>query len=117
MSLDQAQITTDAELPKTPLQESAIKWISMAAVAILLAWSWTPVEMYRAVSLYTDANNMAQFAAGFLKPNFLDWDIYVSDMIVTIQIAIWGTFLAIRFGIPFASLSSSNICPTRSCYC
>jgi len=35
----------------------------------------------------------------------------MSDMVLTIQIGVWGTFLAIIFGIPFAILSSSNICP------
>jgi phosphonate transport system permease protein len=32
-------------------------------------------------------------------------------MIVTVQIAIWGTALAVVFGIPFSILSSANICP------
>jgi phosphonate transport system permease protein len=32
-------------------------------------------------------------------------------MIVTVQIAIWGTTLAVVFGIPFAILSAANICP------
>ena len=54
---------------------------------------------------------MAQFGAAFLKPNFHDWDLYLSDMIVTVQIAIWGTTLAVVFGIPFAILSAANVCP------
>ena len=58
------------------------------------------MEMYRSVLLYTDADNMAEFASAFLKPNFRDWDIYLADMIVTVQIALWGTFLAIVLGIP-----------------
>lgn len=99
------------EIPKVPLGERATKWAIFIAVAVLLAWSWTPGEMYRSVSLYTDAGNMAEFAAGFLNPNFRDWDIFLDEMIVTIQIAIWGTFLAVVVGIPFAILSSTNICP------
>ncbi|MEA2923203.1 MAG: phosphonate transport system permease protein, partial [Alphaproteobacteria bacterium] len=47
--------------------------------------------MFRVVALFTDWRNMAQFGAAFLKPNFHDWDHYLSDMVVTVQIAIWGT--------------------------
>jgi hypothetical protein len=33
---------------------------------------------------------MAQFGAAFLAPNFHDWDHYLADMVVTVQIAIWA---------------------------
>jgi ABC-type phosphate/phosphonate transport system permease subunit len=98
-------------VPRVPLKERIAKWTVMLVIAGLLWWSWAPSEMYRWTSLITDAGNMAQFAKGFLSPNFRDWDIYLGDMIVTVQIAVWGTFLSIIFGIPFAILSSSNICP------
>jgi phosphonate transport system permease protein len=67
--------------------------------------------MFRAVSLFTDWRNMAEFGSAFLKPNFYEWEIYVSDMLVTIQIAVWGTALAVVLGIPFAILSAANVCP------
>ncbi len=67
--------------------------------------------MYRFTALFTDWRNMAEFGQAFLKPNFLDWRTYVSDMIVTVQIAIWGTVLAAVVGAPFAILASSNISP------
>ena len=106
-----SEIAQDIKIPVTPMRERLVSWASVLIVAGLLVWSWGPVEMYRWVSLFTDASNMGEFASGFLKPNFLDWDIYVVDMIVTIQIAVWGTFLAVIVGIPFAILSSNNICP------
>lgn len=80
-------------------------------LALVLAWSWGPAEMSRLVNLFTDASNMADYASGFLSPNFRDWEYYVTEMILTVQIAIWGTVLAIVFGIPFALLSSNNIAP------
>ncbi len=101
----------DVTIPQEGLWSRSAKWVTMGVVAILLAWSWNPVEMFRWINLFTDASNMAQFASAFLKPNFRDWDIYLADMIVTVQIGIWGTFLAVVFGIPFAILSSSNVCP------
>jgi phosphonate transport system permease protein len=54
---------------------------------------------------------MAEFGKAFLHPNFHDWNTYLSDMMVTIQIAIWGTALAVVFGIPFSILCAANVCP------
>jgi phosphonate transport system permease protein len=52
---------------------------------------------------------MATYAKDFFPPDFKDWKLYVREMLVTIQIAIWGTLLAIIFAVPFGLLSSSNI--------
>ncbi len=111
MNADAVQHERLVAVPRTPLREQLGKWGIGLTIAALLWWSWAPAEMYRWTALITDAGNMAEFAKGFLKPNFRDWDLYLTDMLVTVQIAVWGTFLSILFGIPFAILSSSNICP------
>ncbi|MCF1503872.1 phosphonate ABC transporter, permease protein PhnE [Afifella sp. H1R] len=85
--------------------------IVWGGIALVLIWSWGPAEMVRFLNLFTDAGNMADYAGGFLSPNFRDWHYYVEEMILTVQIAVWGTVLAIVFGIPFALLSSSNLAP------
>lgn len=54
---------------------------------------------------------MAQFAADFFPPNFRDWRMYLDEMIVTVQIAVWGTFLAIVVAVPLGLLCSSNMVP------
>ena len=71
-------------------------WTLWLLVLALLAWSWGPAEMFRAASLLTDWRNMAEFGRAFLHPNFHEWDSYLADMIVTVQIAVWGTALARR---------------------
>jgi phosphonate transport system permease protein len=98
-------------VPKHPFSRRMRGWIFWLAIMALLAWSWAPAEMFRVSALFTDWRNMAEFGHAFLKPNFHDWDGYLADMIVTIQIAIWGTALAVLFGIPFSILSSANVCP------
>ncbi|MEM7207659.1 MAG: phosphonate ABC transporter, permease protein PhnE [Pseudomonadota bacterium] len=98
-------------VPTLPLRERSASWLVGIVIAGLLAWSWTPTEMYNVASLVTDWRNMAEFGAAFLSPNFHDWDIYLEEMLVTIQIAVWGTVLAVVFGIPFAILSASNVAP------
>lgn len=98
-------------VPQYPLARRARGWLAWAFIFGLLAWSWNPAEMFRASALFTDWRNMAEFGRAFLHPNFHDWDSYISDMVVTIQIAIWGTALAVVFGIPFSILCASNVSP------
>ncbi|MBB4303607.1 phosphonate transport system permease protein [Rhodobium orientis] len=98
-------------LPKEDLSRRLYRWGMWVLVLGALAWSFYPAEVFRAVNLVTDAANMGQYAKGFLNPNFHEWELYVSEMILTVQIAVWGTVLAVVFGIPFAILSSSNIAP------
>jgi phosphonate transport system permease protein len=98
-------------VPSHSLARRARSWTLWAVVLGLLVWSWGPAEMFRAASLVTDWRNMAEFGRAFLQPNFHEWRGYVADMMVTVQIAIWGTALAAVLGAPFAILASSNIAP------
>jgi phosphonate transport system permease protein len=76
----------------------------------VLAWAWNGADI-RPMTLIKDAGNMVKFAGDFFPPNFHDWREYVKEMIVTIQIAIWGTFLAVIFAVPFGIMSSENLVP------
>jgi len=98
-------------VPRRPIEARARNWFLWAAIAALLAWSWTPAEMYKIAAVFADWRNMAEFGSAFLKPNFHDWDVYVQEMVETLQIAVWGTALAVILGTPCAILSSANICP------
>jgi phosphonate transport system permease protein len=90
-----------------------------ASLGLLLAWgillallagSWKGADM-RPLDLLRDSANMATFAASFFPPDFHDWRTYLEEMVVTVQIALWGTFLAVACAVPFGLLSSSNIVP------
>jgi phosphonate transport system permease protein len=98
-------------VPKPPLMRRLRAWLGALALVAALAWSFGPVEMYKAVGLFTDWRNMAEFAAGFMRPSLRDWPLYVAQMLETVQIALWGTALAVFFAVPFAILSASNVCP------
>lgn len=76
----------------------------------VMAWSWQGAEM-RPMAIWNDADNMATFLGDFFPPDFSSWRFYLSEMVTTVQIAIWGTFLAIVFAVPFAILSSENLVP------
>ncbi|MDR1359342.1 MAG: phosphonate ABC transporter, permease protein PhnE [Deltaproteobacteria bacterium] len=77
---------------------------------IILAWSWQGAEI-SPLALIRDAGNMASFAGDFFPPDFSDWRVYLEEMIITLQIAVWGTFLAVIFAVPLGILSSANIVP------
>jgi phosphonate transport system permease protein len=101
----------DIDVPRRPLADRARGWTLWIVLIALLIWSWGPAEMSRAASLLTDWRNMAEFGRAFLRPDFHEWRAYCADMVVTVQIALWGTALAAVVGAPFAILSSSNIAP------
>ena len=77
---------------------------------VLLAASWQGADM-RPVELFRDSSNMATYAADFFPPNFRQWRLYVEEMVITLQIALWGTALAVITAVPMALLASSNIVP------
>jgi phosphonate transport system permease protein len=92
--------------PRTPLG-TLLVW---AVLLALLAGSWKGADM-RPLDLVRDAGNMAQYASGFFPPDFHEWRQYLSELVVTLQIALWGTALAIVCAVPFALLASANITP------
>ena len=104
-------LTPDIIVPPVPARERWGKYLFWLVLALLLAWSFNSAEMYRAPSLVTDAGNMGKYASGFLQPNFTDWRFYLSEMVVTVQIAVWGTFLAVIVGMPLSLLCSNNVAP------
>jgi phosphonate transport system permease protein len=101
----------DTAVPSQPLSRRAQGWLLWLILIGLLIWSWAPAEMDRVTALFTDWRNMGEFGRAFLRPDFHEWRAYLADMIVTVQIALWGTALAAVVGAPFAILASSNIAP------
>ncbi|WP_372871709.1 phosphonate ABC transporter, permease protein PhnE [Paenalcaligenes niemegkensis] len=90
------------------------QWLGWCAVAVILAWSWDGAEMNPAM-LWRDADNMRVFLADFFPPDFRYWRMYLSEILVTLQIAVWGTVLAIVCSIPLGVLCSENIAPWWIC--
>ena len=92
-------------------QKRSIGWyLGWAALLLLLAGSWKGADM-RPLELIRDSGNMAQYASEFFPPNFADWKMYVEEMVITLQIAVWGTALALVSAVPLGLLASSNISP------
>lgn len=80
------------------------------ALVLVLMWAWKGAEMKPAL-LIEDSGNMWELLVDFFPPNFSEWRLYAEEMVITLQIAIWGTLLAIIAAIPFGILSSENLVP------
>jgi phosphonate transport system permease protein len=102
------QITASAHPARPPFSPGKAAFYVVAL--LILAWSWGGAEI-NPVALWRDSGNMARFAADFFPPNFKDWRLYIEEMLVTIQIAVWGTALAVVFAVPFGLLSAENVAP------
>lgn len=102
---------TLAPAPLPPAPRTSLSSLLMWGVLLaLLAASWRGADM-RPLDLLRDAGNIAQYASGFFPPHFGEWRYYLAELVVTLQIALWGTALAVVGSVPLALLASSNITP------
>jgi phosphonate transport system permease protein len=97
-------------VPETPLSRKLVRLLAWLAFAVVLMWAWQGSEM-RPLDLYTYRGNMAAYLSGFLTPDFAEWRQYLHQTAITVQIAVWGTLLAILGAVPFGLLSSANVAP------
>lgn len=110
MESTQTQLHPELQIPTVSLCRKLLN-LAMTVIALaLLVWAYHGAEI-NFVTLYQNSGNMLLYLKGFMQPDYLEWRDYVHEMLVTIQIALWGTLLAIVFAIPFGILSSSNIAP------
>lgn len=91
-------------------KRSLLLQFGWAFLLLMLMASWNGADM-RPVDLWRDSSNMKSYASEFFPPNFNHWKLYFEEMLVTLEIALWGTFLAVLTAIPFGLLASSNIVP------
>jgi phosphonate transport system permease protein len=91
---------------------TGVNLILVAATVVALMLSFGPAEMYKAGLLATNAAAMSEYLSGFLRPDFGQWQLYIEEILVTVQIALWGTFLAVVLAVPFSLLGARNVAPT-----
>jgi len=96
--------------PPRDLKTSLARTITYGVIAALLIWSWRGAEM-RPLDLIRESGSMAVFLADFFPPNFHEWDYYLQEILITLQIAVWGTVLAVVCAVPFGLLAAANITP------
>ncbi|MBN2547300.1 MAG: phosphonate ABC transporter, permease protein PhnE [Spirochaetes bacterium] len=101
---------TEIKIPRRNILATIGYFVFWILLFSILAWAYTGADI-RFIELFKYSNNILILMSGFFPPNFYDWQNYLSEMVVTIQIAVWGTFLAVVFSVPFGLLSSKNVTP------
>ena len=99
-----------ALVPPAPPKQSLATALAWGVALAALAWSWQGADM-RPLALLRDAANMGAYAAEFFPPDFSEWRSYLKETVITLQIALWGTALAVVCAVPCGLLCSSNIVP------
>ena len=104
----------DPAIPPPPtrsLAQRAPDALVWGGVILLLILAFGPVEMRNFPKLFSNSDNMRQFGQEFLRPDFTHIRLFIAQMWLTIQIAIWGTFLAVIIAIPFGLACARNVAP------
>lgn len=101
-------------LPPADRRARTLKLAGWGLLGAVLAASWQGAEM-RPFDLITYAGNMKVFARGFFPPDFANWRMFVEEMLITLQIALWGTALAVVAAVPLGVLSAENVAPWWIC--
>ncbi len=97
--------------PVRTWRERSFDILLWGGIIVLLVVAFGPAEISRLPRLFSNSENMRQFGGEFLRPDFTHWRTYVGQMWLTIQIALWGTGLAIIMAIPLGLLAARNITP------
>jgi phosphonate transport system permease protein len=104
-----------AEAPLPPparsLGDRAFDIVVWGAVAALLVAGFHAAEIQKFGALVRGSANMRELGGEFVRPNFTDWRLYVAQMWLTLQMALWGTFLAIVLAVPLGLLAARNVTP------
>ena len=111
----------DAGVPAPPKRSAsalAFDTLLWGGVILLLVVSFKPAEIDKFPQLFTDTERTGNFAKLFFKPFTdpalflsMDWGLFIGKMWQTIQMALWGTALAIIVAIPLGLLGARNIAP------
>ena len=108
MSLDATPVPPP---PTRTLLQRAPDLLLWGGVFVLLVIAFGPAEIHKLPLLFSNSANMRDLGQGFFSPDWTDWKLYVSQMWLTVQIAIWGTSIAIVMAVPLGLLASRNISP------
>ena len=97
--------------PVRPLRERGLDLLVWGGLLALLLISFAPVEVAKLPLLFTNSESMRQFGRAFLKPDFSQGWLYARQMWLTVQIALWGTCIAVVVAVPFGLACSRNVSP------
>jgi phosphonate transport system permease protein len=108
-------MTASSDIPAAPtrsLAQRAPDLLLWGGLVVLLAIAFGPVELNKLPLLFSNSANIQELGRGFLTPDFTHLTLYVAKMWETVQMALWGTALAVLAAVPLSLLASRNITPS-----
>jgi phosphonate transport system permease protein len=111
---DAAAKSAATAIPNPPAKSAgawALDILIWGGVAALLVYSFAPVELANVTKLFSNNENTQNFARELLRPDFTNWKLFVAKMWETVQIALWGTFIAVFAAVPMGLAAARNIAP------
>ncbi|MEM7796651.1 MAG: phosphonate ABC transporter, permease protein PhnE [Cyanobacteria bacterium P01_C01_bin.118] len=89
----------------TPMR---IVWLLVAIAVLIYAGQKSDLSF---VELVQGSGNMAEYISRYFPPDFTDWKFYLSDILETIGMGIWGTLVAAIVAVPLSVLAAENVAP------
>ncbi len=103
-----------SQVPAAP-EKSAAAWsldiLLWGGFAVILIASFGRVDLPNIVNIFGNSENIRNYGKDFLNPDFSQWRLMVGQMWLTVQIALWGTFLAVFLAVPLSLMASRNLAP------
>jgi phosphonate transport system permease protein len=105
---------TSETVPRPPVRglgDRAFDVLIWGGLGLLLIVGARAAEIGKIGDLLGGGQNMRQFAVEFVRPNFHDYRLYLAEMWLTVQMALWGTALALVVAIPLGLAGARNLTP------
>ncbi len=106
-----ADPTVVPDAPKKSMAAWSLDLLLWGGFGIILIAAFNTVDLPNIVNLFSNSENMRNYGRDFLNPDFSDWQPLVGQMWLTVQIALWGTFLAVFLAVPLSLMASRNLSP------
>ena len=107
-------VVSASTVPNPPVK-SLGSWVLdiliWGGVAVVLLISIDAVDLKNISAVVTNSDRIEVFARDLLRPDFARLPLFVAKMWETVQIALWGTFLAVFLGVPLGLAAARNIAP------
>ncbi|MEM8505191.1 MAG: phosphonate ABC transporter, permease protein PhnE [Cyanobacteria bacterium P01_D01_bin.1] len=85
-----------------------IGYLVVAVIALIYSARVSDIDL---VELFEGSGTMAEYVSRYFPPDITDWRFYLTDIIETVAMGIWGTLLAAVVAAPLSILASENLCP------
>jgi phosphonate transport system permease protein len=113
---------SDADIGQALAREAAWRhrrfavWFGIAALCLFVLWLSAVRIQLNAANLISGIPNMADFFGRMVPPDLSYLSFLIAPTVETVQIAVWGTVIAVVASAPLALLAARNTSPHAAIY-